>query len=144
MTRKVGHPYPIRDEEASVVSQQMNVRLPLLGRPADEPISRSQVTGSGTEGETSDRPLGGKDQVLKVLSDRMTVTEVVVVLDEAAVEPFKGGPADLLYLQRTELLDGTANRGLVDGDPKRFRAREAERIRGVLSLLRELKQPLPM
>jgi hypothetical protein len=79
---------PGQYQEPSVVGQKMNALFSQPLRPANVAVPASDVTGSGRPGQTGNGSFPGIDNVFKLLSDRMTVSEIMVLLDQAVIELF--------------------------------------------------------
>jgi hypothetical protein len=61
----------------------------------------------------------GKDHILEVLADRLGITQVVVLADEAVTELLLRGPADLLKVDGKKRTYGAMDRCLINRNPDR-------------------------
>ena len=84
---EVGDPYPRKDKESGVISQQVPVTLPGFRRPTDEGVTAGNGIRGRREGNAGQEPLSGKGQILEVLANWLRVTEVVELLNQT-VEKF--------------------------------------------------------
>jgi hypothetical protein len=92
----------------------MNVRFPQPLRPTDVSIPASDVTRGGREGQASDRPLPGADNVFKLLSDRLTIAQIMKLFDKTVKDFLLRTPADLTKLQRGYLRQRPLDRALIN------------------------------
>ena len=73
----------------------MNVASAGLGRPANEAIPATEVTRRGGPGQAGQRPTVGRDQIFEVLTNRLRVTQVMVLLDQTVKQRFLACPSNL-------------------------------------------------
>jgi len=59
----------------------------------------------------------GKGHILEMLSDRLGITQVVVLADEAVTKLLLRAPADLLEADGQQRIDGAMNRRLINRNP---------------------------
>jgi hypothetical protein len=67
--------------------------------PADKTIPATNVAGRRAIDHTGHWSLPGKDQILKVLSHRLAISQIVILLDQAVAELLKRTTTDLPDLQ---------------------------------------------
>ena len=68
---------PGEDEEAGVVDNEGEARLPLIVRPADEGVPGSDLPGGGAEAQTGQRGLSREGEVADLGSGKGLMAEVV-------------------------------------------------------------------
>lgn len=94
----------------------MEVVLPGRYVPSDKSVPDSDVPRGGRPQQTSDRPAMGKGYILKVLSDRLAIAQVVVLVDQTVTELLLRSPADLLEVDGKKCIDGAMDRCLINCD----------------------------
>ena len=67
----------------------MQVVLSGLWLPADEGVSGLDLPGGRAPPQTGNRPLIDKSNVLEMIADDLTITEVMVLVDQRVVEWFE-------------------------------------------------------
>ena len=68
----------------------MKVFPPFFGRPTNKAVTAANMTRRRGKGNTGHHCSKGKDQILEVCPNRLAISQVVILLDEA-VEQFLGG-----------------------------------------------------
>lgn len=86
---------PWQNQKSTLIGDQMEVVLAGRYIPPDKSVPDSDVPRGGRPQQTSDRPAMGKGYILEVLSDRLGVTQVVVLVDQTVTELLLRSPADL-------------------------------------------------
>ena len=81
---------PGEDEEAGVVDNEGEARLPLIVRPADEGVPGGDLPGGGAEAQTGQRGLSREGEVADLGSGKGLVAEVVIALYEVVPEMLLG------------------------------------------------------
>jgi len=119
---QVGDLDPGQNQKSTLIGNQMEVALPDRYIPSDKSIPNSDVPRGGGPQQTSDRPAMGKSHILELLSDRLGITQVVVLADEAVTELLLRAPADLLKADGQQRIDGAINRRLINRNPGRHLA----------------------
>jgi hypothetical protein len=99
--------HPRKDEETSILGEEMDVSIALSRLPSDELIPSGHLPGRRAPAETGQRAALMEDQVFKVFSHGLAVTQVVVGVDESLVEGFPVGPSHHLEIEGTQLLQST-------------------------------------
>jgi hypothetical protein len=103
-----------------------------LGAPTDEPIAEPERARGRSPREARHRAVGGDDEILQVLADRLLIAEIVMLREQTVEEAFVRRAAYLMeeeWAERPERrLDGTR----VDQDRRRARARSPRLPRGPL------------
>ena len=94
----MSNPDPGKNKEAGIVSQKPNVPAPRLRRPADEPVAATEVAWRGAPRQAGQRAAPGLNHVLQMFPDRLRVTKVVVLLDQAVVNSLLCRAPNLLEL----------------------------------------------
>lgn len=110
---------PGQNQKSTLIGDQMEVILPGRYIPSDKSVPGSDVPWGGRPEQTGDRPAMGKGHILEVLSDRLGITQVVVLADEAVTELLLRGPADLLEVDGKQRIDGAMDRCLINRNPGR-------------------------
>jgi len=59
--------------------------------PTDEGIAGLDRPGRGAPSETGYRPIPYKGDVFEMITDNLSITEIVMLFDQAVVKRFKGG-----------------------------------------------------
>lgn len=125
---------PGQNEEAGVLGNKMDVSISVSGLPSDEVIPRGHLPGCGSPAEASQRPSLMEGHILEVFSHGLTVTQVVVSVDESLVERFPLGTPYHLEIDGSQLLQSSPDgfpgvkwnlyRPLSDGSPSMLDRRE--------------------
>ena len=76
-----------------------------LGRliPSDKGIPGFDRLCRRSPSQTGDRLFTDKGHVLEMVSDNLTITQIMVLLNQAVIEGFKGGVPDQLELDRFKI-----------------------------------------
>jgi len=69
--------------KARVVSKEAKIAFSRLRRPPDEAIPAGNVARRRTPRHAGDRTAVGEDQILQMFSDRLFVTQIVMVFNQA-------------------------------------------------------------
>jgi len=93
------------------------------------------------EGKAGDRTPGGENQKLKLLAYRVRVAQIMMVLDQAAEQPFEFTTPYLPDLDGSQLFYRTTNRRLVDVEPRGLPAPTGKRVNRKAFLDRKPQQP---
>jgi hypothetical protein len=117
MGSQVGDLNPGQNQKSTLIGNQTEVVLPDPYIPSDKSVPGSDVPGGGRPEQTGDRPAMGKGHILEVLSDRLGITQVVVLADEAVTELLLRAPADLLEVDGKQRIDGAMDRCLINRNP---------------------------
>ena len=72
----------------------MQVVLSGLWLPADEGVSGLDLPGGRAPPQTGNRPLIDKSDVLEMIADDLTITKVMVLLEQRVIQRFKLGVSD--------------------------------------------------
>ena len=72
---------PRQDEEAGIVHDEVQVALPLIGRPADELIPRFDLPGARAEAEDGDDVAGGTHEVAQLRPGHELMSEIMMAFD---------------------------------------------------------------
>src|ERR1044071_6377839 len=112
----MGRLYPRQNQKARVVGDEAEVTFAGLHAPADITVTAAQMSRRRTPCHAGDRSSLRPDQILLMLAHRLLVAEVVMMLNEAIEKHLIGRAADLLYFQRSQLLQGRDYRCRVDQD----------------------------
>ena len=76
-----------------VVGWALDDHDPFLLCPSEMPVPYPDMAGSGREAYARDRPVVREGDIFEVLADGLGIAEVVIVADEALIEPlFRGAP----------------------------------------------------
>lgn len=110
------HLNPWQNQESTLIGDQMEIVFAGGYIPPDKSIAGSDVPRGGRPHQTSDRPAMGKGYILEVLSDRLGVTQVVVLVNQTVTELFLRSPADLLEVDGKKCIDGAMDRCLINRD----------------------------
>ena len=86
--------HPRQDQEAALVGDLVHMRPAHGRRPADEAVTRSEVTGRRGEAQTGEWPPLAKSQVLELLADTLHRAEVMRLGDQVIEESFQWRAAD--------------------------------------------------
>ena len=100
---------PGQDEEAGILGNKMKVSISVSGLPSDKPIPRGDIPGCSAPTQAGQRAPLMEDHVLKVFPHGLTVTQVMVGLDESLVERFPMGTAHHLEIDGPQLLQRGPN-----------------------------------
>jgi hypothetical protein len=117
MGSQVGDLNPGQNQESTLIGDQMEVVLPDPYIPSDKSVPDSDVPGGRRPEQAGDGPAVGKGHILEVLSDRLGITQVVVLADEAVTELLLRAPAHLLEADGTQPIDGAMDRCLINRNP---------------------------
>jgi hypothetical protein len=98
---------PGKNEEAGILGNKMDVSISVIGLPSDEVIPREHLPGCSSPAEASQRPPLMEGHILEVFSHGLTVTQVMVGLDETLVERFPMGSAYHLEIDGPHLLQSS-------------------------------------
>src|SRR5438270_134702 len=112
----MGRLHPRQNQKARVVGDEAEVTFAGFHTPADIAVTAAQMPRRRTPRHAGDRSSLRPDQILQMLAYRLLVAKVVMMLDEAIEQRFIGRAADLLYFQRSQLLQGRDYRCRVDLD----------------------------
>jgi hypothetical protein len=104
---QMGNLDPGKNEEASILGNKMDASISVIGLPSDEMIPRGHLPGCSSPAEASQRPPLMEGHILEVFSHGLTVTQVVVGLDESLVERFPLGTAYHLEIDGPQLLQSS-------------------------------------
>jgi hypothetical protein len=106
---QMGNLNPGKDEEASILGNEVDVSISVNGLPSDELIPRGHLPGCSSPADTSQRAPLIEGHILKVFSHGLTVTQVMVGMDESLVERFPMGTAHHLEIDGPQLLQRRPN-----------------------------------
>jgi len=106
---QIGNLHPGKDEEASILGEEMDVSISVSRLPSDELIPAGHLPGCRPPAETGQRAALMEDHILKVLPDGLAVTQVMVGLNESLVEGFPMGASHHLEIEGTQLLQRNPN-----------------------------------
>jgi hypothetical protein len=109
---QMGNLDPGKNEEAGILGNEMDVSISVIGLPSDEVIPRGHLPGCSSPAEASQRPPLMEGHILEMFSHGLTVTQVMVGLDEALVERFPMRAAYHLEIDGPQLLHSS-----LDGFP---------------------------
>ena len=82
------HPHPGQNEEAAVVSHEMQVPAAMLLRPADKTVPAADVPRRRGPCKAGDRAFACVYDIFQMFTHRVTVTQVMVTLDQTVEERF--------------------------------------------------------
>jgi hypothetical protein len=100
---------PGQDEEAGILGNKMKVSISVSGWPPDKPIPRGDIPGGSAPTQAGQGAPLMEDHVLKVFPHGLTVTQVMVGLDESLVERFPMGTAHHLEIEGPQFLQRGPN-----------------------------------
>ena len=95
--------HPGQNQEAAIVSQEADILAARLGQPANEAVAAPQMPRCRGPGQAGNGSASGLNQILQLFPDRLGVTEVVVMLEQAVEEAFPARAPHQLQLQRLDL-----------------------------------------
>lgn len=114
MGGKMRHPHPWQNKEPGVVSQQVSIAFPCLGRPAEKGVATVHGVWCRGKGKTRQHGITGIGQILEMFANRLRIAEVVVLLNQTVEKLFLGGSSDLAQFDWDEAFDITCNRSLAN------------------------------
>lgn len=91
--------YPGQDKESGVIGNKMEVLFSYIRRPADKFIPAANMAGDRTESKAGNRSLAKEDKVFEMFSNRLSIAQVMIVLNEAVEEFFFGCASNLHKLK---------------------------------------------
>ncbi len=97
------HAQPRHNQESGIVGDEVQMPSAHLGRPADEPVPRRQVTRRRRPGHRRDGIAPGEHHILQMFANGLGVTQVVVRVHQLTKESLFGRAAHLADLQRAQL-----------------------------------------
>jgi hypothetical protein len=103
----MGNLNPGKDEEAGILGNEMDVSISVIGLPSDEMIPRGRLPGCSSPTEASQRASLMEGHILKVFPHGLTVTQVMVGLDESFVERFPMGAPHHLEIDGPQVLQNS-------------------------------------
>src|SRR5207247_10881422 len=90
---------PMRNQVSTVVGDQPNVAATALQVPADKPIARPQMPRRARPRQTCNGLAPHFHQKFQVLPDRLLVSEIVILLDQAVEQRLVRAAPHQLNLQ---------------------------------------------
>jgi hypothetical protein len=104
---QMGNLDPRKNEEAGILGNKIDVSIPVSGLPSDEVIPRGHLPSCSSPTEASQRPPPMEGHILEVFSHGLTVSQVVVGLDESLVERFPLGTPNHLEIDGPQILQSS-------------------------------------
>ena len=121
------------NQKTGVVSEQVAILFPEFWGPADKMVPWPKMPCCRAKSKACQQPVSGKSHVLEVLSNRLRVSQVMVLLDEAVEQLFRrtssnlmnrdgeklpqrlfdGAPVDLHSFRRSSLKEGIFERNFL-------------------------------
>src|SRR3954447_5547740 len=108
------HADPRQDQEPGVVSDEANVSASCFRAPADVAIAAAQVAWRRTPCQTRNRPALRPYQIFQMLSNRLLVSQVMMMLHQTVEQRFIGRPSHLLQIEGPQLPQHAGDRSRVD------------------------------
>ena len=112
----VRHPHPGQNQKTAVVGQKVQVSGAVVLCPADIPVPTADVPRGRRPGKAGDRPAVCPYDVLELFAHRVTVSQIVVVFDQAVEQRLGRRVPNLPNLQRPQCRQRRLDRALVDID----------------------------
>ena len=84
--------------------------------PADKGISGLNRPGGGSPADTGHRAIPQEGHILKMLTDNLAVTEIMILMNEAVVERFQGGVPDHAHSDGIIIAKRSRNWALIHKD----------------------------
>ena len=98
----------------------MKIVFPDLLGPANETVSHTNVPRSGTPCQAGNWAVVGKCNIFEMLSNRLSITKIVMLTNKAVKDFFKTGSANGFKLDGEQISKRTQNRGFVNIYPGWF------------------------
>jgi hypothetical protein len=94
---------PWKDEKPGIVHDSTKILDSLLLGPSQITISTPNVTRSRTPPQTGYYPTPSQGKILQMFSYRSSVSQVVILFDEAVIELLQRSPSDLTKFNGSKL-----------------------------------------
>jgi len=103
LTREKLYRNPGQNEKPSVVDHEMEVFFFGGFVPPDQRFPGFDRPCSRSPAQACDRLLTDKGHILEMVPDNLTITQVMILLNQAVIEWFKGGVSDQLKSDRFKI-----------------------------------------
>jgi hypothetical protein len=116
---QVRDPNPGKNQESTLVGDQMEVFLSGLCTPSDKSVPHSDVPWSRRPEQTGNGSAVGKGHVLEVFPNRLAISQIVMLADETVAKLLLWAPADLLKGYGEKGANGAMDGRLINLNPQR-------------------------